>query len=264
MATFQIWLRTVETRGGYPGKRVFLPFLPVFWDAFVSLSYLSFLLLLSIETSQAACLVDGLQVCQVKWADKESHVTYESPKTSSQITNFLPGLTPRCLLFVLKVDFGANWSHTKSGGKPLKRDGARVEIVFCASCACVLPNRLFLVAFESWYSLGMSHLLFRQYFDKRDGLQGNWSYLSILATLRMGESPLNWTCIFVCTTQWTWNCTDGEVESCSLLLSIFDKVAWNGSKLQELLSLRMRNSDFLVYRFSCVDCTSGMLYFVFL
>ena len=138
-------------------------------------------------------------MCQVKWPDKQSHVTFESPKTSSQITHFPPGLTPRCLHFVLKVDFRADWSHTKSGGKPLKRGGARVEIVFCGSCGCVLPNRLFLVAFESWYSLGMSHLLFRQYFDKRDGLQGNWSYLSILATFRMGESPLKWTCIFVCT-----------------------------------------------------------------
>ena len=113
---------------------------------------------------------------------------------------FPPPVFPRrCLHFVLKLPFRANWSHTKSGGKPLKRGGARVENVFCASCACVLPNRLFLVAFESWYSSGMSHLLFLQYFHKRDGLQGNWCYLSILPTFRMGESPLNWTCIFVCT-----------------------------------------------------------------
>ena len=99
----------------------------------------------------------------------------------------------------MQLAFRANRSHTKSGGKPLKRGGARVENVFCASCACVLLNPLFLVAFESWYSSGMSHLVFPQCFHKRDGLQVNWCYFSILATFRMGESPLNWTCIIVCT-----------------------------------------------------------------
>ena len=124
-------------------------------------------------------------------------MSLRKPHLKSRISP--PGFFPPCLHFVLKLPFRANWSHTKSGGKPLKRGGARVENVFCASCACVLPNRLFLVAFESWYSSGMSHLLFLQYFHKRDGLQGNWCYLSILPTFRMGESPLNLTCIFVCT-----------------------------------------------------------------
>ena len=50
MATFQIWVATVETRGGYAPKCVFVPFWPGFRDAFVSLSYLCLLLVLTSET----------------------------------------------------------------------------------------------------------------------------------------------------------------------------------------------------------------------
>ena len=60
-------------------------------------------------------------------------------------------------------------------------------------------------------------------------------------------------------TQWTWNCRDREVVWCSLLLSILDKVAWNRSKLQAVLSLRMRNSYFFVYAVFCVDYTSALI-----
>ena len=48
----------------------------------------------------------------------------------------------------------------------------------------------FLGALESSYSSGMSHLLLRQYYRNRDGLKGNWCYLSILATFTAGESLL--------------------------------------------------------------------------
>ena len=63
MATFQIWRETVKTRGGYPRKCVFSPVSLFFRDAFVSLLYLSCLVLFWRQTWQAACLVDGLQVC---------------------------------------------------------------------------------------------------------------------------------------------------------------------------------------------------------
>ena len=76
MATCQIWRETVKTRGGYPRKCVFSPVSLFFRHAFVSLLYLSCLVLFW----RAACLVDGLQVCQGKWSDIESHVTYQSAK----------------------------------------------------------------------------------------------------------------------------------------------------------------------------------------
>ena len=144
MATFQIWRETVKTRGGYPRKCVFSPVSLFFRDAFVSLLYLSCLVLFWRQTWQAACLVDGLQVCQGKWSDNESHVTYQSPKTSSQITYFFPRFsTPRSADCVLQLAFGPNWSHTKFGVKLLKPGGARVDNVFCPSCACALPNPFF-------------------------------------------------------------------------------------------------------------------------
>ena len=42
-------------------------------------------------------------------------------------------------------------------------------------------------------------LLLRQYYRKRDVLWANWTYMWVLATFRMGESPLKLTCINACT-----------------------------------------------------------------
>lgn len=48
MGIFQIWLKTVKTRGGYPRKCVFFPVFLFFRDGFVSLPYLSCLLVLRL------------------------------------------------------------------------------------------------------------------------------------------------------------------------------------------------------------------------
>ena len=109
--------------------------------------------------------------------------------------------------------------------------------------------------------------LFVQHRHHRDAFGTNWGSLGLLATFTMGESPLNWLLSLPVPADFTpgsWNCRNRDVVSCSFFLPIFEKLAWNGSKLQAVLSFRMRNGQFLVYAFSCVHCTSAMFYFMFL
>ena len=84
---------------------------------------------------------------------------------------------------------------------------------------------------------------------------------------RWVRAPLNWLLSLPVPADFTpgsWNCRNRDVVSCSFFLPIFEKLAWNGFKLQAVLSLCMRNGQFLVYAFSCVHCTSAMFYFMFL
>ena len=49
------------------------------------------------------------------------------------------------------------------------------------------------------YSSAILLLLLRQYYHKRGVSWANWSYMWVLATYRMSESPHKMTCIIACT-----------------------------------------------------------------
>ena len=83
----------------------------------------------------------------------KSHVTNDALKTASQNAKFQydpkertpPGFHPRSLDFVLQLTFGAKWSHTKFGVKPLKPGGlaSKMSLWACFTCfqrcLCVKP-----------------------------------------------------------------------------------------------------------------------------
>ena len=137
-------------------------------------------------------------MCQVKWSDNETHVTYECPKTSSQITYVPPGFYPPvCRLrtparFCSEVVIYQIWLQTvktgpRYGGKclssHLRMRTAESLVLAPLKCRCSCP---------------ILALLPRQYYQKRDVLAANCTYIWFLATFTMGESPLTMTCIIPC------------------------------------------------------------------
>ena len=72
-----------------------------------------------------------------------------------------------------------------------------MENVFSPSCACVVLNALFLVALSPGMLGGCHIWFFHNVFTKGTVWNVTGGILSIVATFRVGESPLNWTCIIV-------------------------------------------------------------------
>ena len=120
-----------------------------------------------------------------------------------------PGFPPRFADFVLQLAVAPKWLHTKFGFKRLQLRRAIVQNVFSGFCACGMRNSLFLAAVGAVDTFRILSLLLRQCSGNPDVLQGQWLYLSMLATFTVGESLLKKShipCIFL-----AFQCRDLEM-----------------------------------------------------